>query len=283
MRKTQRILKSKRLTKAKENTPKSVERENTLSKPEASPVEDENVIKTKSGCYKCKICSKSCSTKYYLQQHLKSKICHKCTCSICNKVFNNKHQLRGHVRLHLGPFPCNICAREFYSKSGCDRHIKRVHHGVAAYKCDICSRLFKTNEGLKLHIRTHLYTGEKPFKCNDCGRAFSEESYLKKHMIIHAKRELFSCSVCSKQFSRKSTLKTHMSLHSKEKQNKCMNVKGFTMSDHMKTKMTSEQSHSTNRPFVCANCGKSFLRKDQWKGHSRKCHLKNITQEPRDI
>lgn len=103
---------------------------------------------------------------------------------------------------------------------------------------------FAQNYSTTIKSSTLYYnsTGEVPGKCvcNTCGKMFLTGGGLYKHKKIeHGRTEdLIPCPECDKKFVTQSALKRHM------------------------------PRHSTDRPHVCANCGKSYKHKDALGVHS---------------
>lgn len=114
---------------------------------------------------------------------------------------------------------------------------------------------FASERGLLQHTNRH----EKPFCCTEigCTRMYigwSTQKELKRHMnqyhpdpdafawkFPHVKKppSIFQCNLCTKQFTRANNLKTHQL-----------------------------REHGKERPFVCATCGKGFVRKYECDRHA---------------
>lgn len=131
--------------------------------------------------------------------------------------------------------------------------------------CTICDKEFYCRSQLKQHEITH--TGYKPHKCSVCSKSFNRVSNLNAHTKTHnltgalvlkrgpktsigKKRRLEPrniCSVCDRSFKAPSALSQH--------------------------KLT----HTSEKPFPCAFCDRTFNKKGNSKYHMQRRHSKFIT------
>lgn len=138
--------------------------------------------KKKPLLHKCYICSKLCSTRSILAEHMKSD---------CG---NNPQ------------YACNVCDKKFHTKSTLNLH-KTMHTGELPHSCSFCQKRFRTRGQLTVHTRTH--TGEKPFPCKVCGQRFTHRETLIAHLSRHIDMKRYKCYGCDQFFSCISGLKTH--------------------------------------------------------------------------
>lgn len=160
-------------------------------------------------------------------------------------------------------YKCNVCGKEYNSKSNCHRHLKS-HTNDKEYKCGYCGKGFTHKYEVRMHCRIH--TGEKPFKCPICTRGFNESGNLRRHMKIHVKDESpYKCGVCFKGFNNTARLNAHMKVHTGEIVCDTCNRKFNKISDlyrHIRI-------HTGERPYKCDFCDKTFCQKVNLVTHKR--------------
>lgn len=106
------------------------------------------------------------------------------------------------------------------------------------FRCNICNKTFSKRCYFTQHNKT-AHVGHKPFKCIKCGKKYQTQELLDDHMDKHNGDKPFKCEVpnCPKSFNHKTDLKRHSILH------------------------------TTEKPHVCQQCGKGFVRKDHLQKH----------------
>ncbi|MGH0173437.1 UNVERIFIED_CONTAM: hypothetical protein FKN15_065782 [Acipenser sinensis] len=301
----------------------------------AGKYESHTRVHTGEKPFHCDICHQPYSTKSNLTVHRKKhndetafhKKEHKCP--YCNKLHASKKTLTKHVKrfhpdnvqeflsikkkkseswkcdhqekFHLGPFPCDICGRQFNDTGNRKRHIEcthggkrkwtcficgksvrerlhlRVHHDDKRYECDECGKTFIRHDHLTKHRKIH--SGEKAHQCEECGRCFGRRDHLTvHHRSVHLgekvwqkyKGALHQCEVCKKEFKGKSSLEMHFRTHSGEKPYKCQIC---NQTFRIKKTLTKHMViHSDARPFNCPHCNATFKRKDKLKYHIDHVH-----------
>lgn len=139
-------------------------------------------------------------------------------------------------------YECDLCDFDGQKKCQILCHI-REHVRSQRHKCRTCSETFSTkmrlqNHSMKVHGRGVIGSVEynKASKCPVCNRLFSEER-MKFHIKLHETPNP-SCDKCAKVFRNQSALEKHLI-----------------------------SSHSTEKKFTCATCGKSFKKMTILKHH----------------
>ncbi|KAF6720280.1 Zinc finger and BTB domain-containing protein 41 [Oryzias melastigma] len=235
-----------------------------------------NKRKRKSASWECSICSKTFSRKPHLQEHM---ILHTqdrpFKCSFCDEFFKSRFaRLKHQEKFHLGPFPCEICGRQFNDSGNKKRHIECTHGGTRKWTCFICGKSVRERTTLREHLRIH--TGEKPHFCNICGQSFRHSSSYRLHLRVHRDDKRYECNECGKTFIRHDHLTKHQKIHSGEKTHQCEECgKCFRRHDHLtvhyKSVHLGEKVWQKYKTAVhqCEVCKKEFKGKSSLEMHFR--------------
>ncbi|XP_031639017.1 gastrula zinc finger protein XlCGF8.2DB-like [Contarinia nasturtii] len=165
------------------------------------------------------------------------------------------------------------CNREQHAKTkkpkgGKSKGSKKPSNGRASigqkkHKCHFCDYVTNQKSNLTTHIRRH--TGEKPFECEVCAKAFAHKMNLNRHKKIHGPKLPFRCLKCGHRFAEEAGKQTHENgCNSRRYVCYLCEYKSFVNSSlkhHMRLK------HTDDKPFQCANCGKKFIHKGNFKRH----------------
>ncbi|KAJ8390455.1 hypothetical protein AAFF_G00103900 [Aldrovandia affinis] len=251
-----------------------------------------SIKKRKSEGWKCDICHKSFTRRPHLEEHM---ILHSqdrpFKCAYCDDYFKSRFaRLKHHEKYHLGPFPCDICGRQFNDTGNRKRHIECTHGGKRKWTCFICGKSVRERTTLKEHLRIH--SGEKPHLCSICGQSFRHGSSYRLHLRVHHDDKRYECEECGKTFIRHDHLTKHKKIHSGEKAHQCEECgKCFRRHDHLTVHYRSvhlgEKVWQKYKAAVhqCEVCKKEFKGKSSLEMHFRthsgekpyRCHICNQT------
>lgn len=111
------------------------------------------------------------------------------------------------------------------------------------YTCNVCQEKFIKKKSFQHHSKfAHLPEDAEIFSCSQCSEDFVSEMDLQLHVVIAHPDDptsaVFRCPICPKQFTKKALLNRHFGIHS-----------------------------STDRPFVCEQCGKNFFHSSSFQAH----------------
>ncbi|XP_072844961.2 uncharacterized protein LOC110088026 [Pogona vitticeps] len=148
-------------------------------------------------------------------------------------------------------YPCPDCGRSFKRNSHLVRH-KRLHTGEKPYQCPECGKSFRQSTDVNTHRRIH--TGETPYRCNECGKSFRYRTGLVKHLRCHEEEKPQNCPECGKSFgcSWVSDAQQRGQLGGNDKCPHCdRSVERLDL-------VIQVANPTTEEPYECPDCGKSF-------------------------
>ncbi len=133
-------------------------------------------------------------------------------------------------------------------------------------KCDWNECDFVTKDRIRLLWHKNRHLGVKPFKCSKsgCDKAFYSRQKMWLHKrLVHETKSTIPCEwpECKSTFKTQSTLNKHMKNHRTpvEERPYVCEVSGCSYRAVSKQYMDKHQfTHSTHKPFKCAECGKAF-------------------------
>uniref|UniRef100_A0A1I7YDY9 GDNF-inducible zinc finger protein 1-like n=1 Tax=Steinernema glaseri TaxID=37863 RepID=A0A1I7YDY9_9BILA len=184
--------------------------------------------------YVCDLCEQSFTLKQNVQQH----------------IFNF-HGLRStspdrnHIDRRFKRFLCEKCDKIFKTKEMAENHFKKVHkkpvhNEKKILQCNYCQKVYPTNTQLKEHISI-VHFNERKFVCDQCGSAFGRRGGLRRHIQMVHIGTLYDCPYedCD-----------HPGY-------KCPKA----LAAHVRA------VHTGDRPFLCSQCDRSFVRRNDLKVH----------------
>ncbi|XP_067666519.1 zinc finger protein 585A-like isoform X2 [Haliotis asinina] len=139
------------------------------------------------------------------------------------------------------------------------------------YQCRLCPVAFATPLSLRGHMSSHRLP--KKFVCPICAKSFAHSSTLNYHVRKHKGDLRYKCDQCDKRFLKPFRLKAHiLSMHSSEKPFACRYCdKSFSSNMNLNR---HTRVHTGEKPFLCLLCGKRFRDNSSFSMH-RKYHNEN--------
>ncbi|XP_044727330.1 zinc finger protein OZF-like isoform X1 [Chrysoperla carnea] len=234
--------------------------------------EEENVTET----FNCEKCNKEFRKAWILSQHMYRKHrakplkCNKCKIKCYHSLHLKEHQELAHNTSNLTCKKCNqICSNIYKLK-----YHKCKQISSKLLQCSRCDKSFNDKQELKCHNKEEHVTLEKYVTCHICGKSVTKKN-IKVHLVIHEERNTIKCDVCSKTFLHQKNLERHVKvLHEKQirARNYLCNICGHAslsapfLRKHLRT-------HSTERPYACEHCDKTYRSELNLKEHVSKVHL----------
>ncbi|KAK7887145.1 hypothetical protein WMY93_026766 [Mugilogobius chulae] len=191
-------------------------------------------------------------------------------CPYCTKEFKKPSDLVRHIRIHTHekPFKCKQCYRAFAVKSTLTAHMK-THTGIKAFECQSCLKCFSTSGSMKVHMRLH--TGVRPFSCPHCDKIFRTSGHRKTHIASHFKNSQQKKHKFPRKASKTKVPKTNVPLPDIPLQEPIL-ITDFGLILSQTPRLAFQQYLdvvTTDRPFKCQFCNKSYKKSSHLKQHVR--------------
>ncbi|XP_067653491.1 uncharacterized protein [Haliotis asinina] len=186
-----------------------------------------------------------------------------CVCGLCGYKFVNVNLLTRHVKAHYRekPFSCDMCSKKYARRDELVKH-RMSHQAVVVNK--------PKQERRKFLPRTK--SGKYP--CHLCKEQFKTYQSRYTHVLCH---ESDDAATSKKVDTDKPRDKSRMSKPT-DKANVTCDVCGLVLSGprHL---VRHKLIHTNERPWLCQECGKSFLRSDDLRVHQRRQHSNIVNSD----
>lgn len=271
-----------------EGTPAQPSSKGTLTKP---PIpqriaqlsgRSSSVAKTVGGPLKCKACSETFGSAIAFRKHVawthKKKVCIQedgaYICAVCDyrtlkkSLFaahlERKHETWARKREISMVFPCEVCGFACRSKHSLQSHFIRKHTDTYEHSCQFCEKKFKVKGDLTNHVRFHHK--ERPINCDVCGKLCQNTGSLYVHQKWAHYKPKFECHICRRRMVTQENLDQHLiTQHEQREKIVCAQCgKTFTKKDSFKRHMAV---HTGSKPHPCPICTKPFARQSQLRQH----------------
>ncbi|XP_076288000.1 uncharacterized protein LOC143212765 isoform X3 [Lasioglossum baleicum] len=240
------------------------------------------ISRNSGGALKCKVCSEMFSSAISFRKHVawthKKKVCIQedgaYICAVCDyrtlkkslfaSHLERKHETWSRKRPNNMLFPCATCGFVCRSKHSLQSHFIRKHTDRYEHQCKFCSKKFKVKGDLTNHVRFHHK--ERPINCDVCGKLCQNSGSLYVHQKWAHYKPKYECHICKRRMVTQENLDQHLlTQHEKREKIVCAECgKTFTKKDSFKRHMAV---HTGCKPHSCLICNKPFARRSQLRQH----------------
>ncbi|XP_012284494.1 zinc finger protein 2-like [Orussus abietinus] len=240
------------------------------------------ILPDRACALKCKACSEIFGSVIAFRKHVawthKKKVCIKeegaYICAVCDyrtlkkslfaEHLERKHETWSRKRSNSMVFPCAACGFVCRSKHSLQSHFIRKHTNKYEHQCTFCPKKFKVKGDLTNHVRFHHR--EKPINCDVCGKLCQNTGSLYVHQKWAHYKPKYECNICKRRMVTQENLDQHMlTQHEQREKIVCAECgKTFGKKDSFKRHMAV---HSGCKPHPCLICNKPFARRSQLRQH----------------
>jgi transcription elongation factor Elf1 len=133
-------------------------------------------------------------------------------CNLCNHVSTSLEKYQEHNRTHLQiKFSCSYCGKQFLSQKSLSHHIYVRHTEEKGFICEWCGKHFHFWHSLRDHLCVHD-KGESIFQCDKCGKEYGSKASYDSHFCGHGEAS-YLCDVCGKSMKYFTSLRLHRLSH----------------------------------------------------------------------
>ncbi|CAN7978569.1 unnamed protein product, partial [Ixodes persulcatus] len=208
--------------------------------------------------FECKQCPKSFPHSGSLSIHMLEHISQEpCRCELLPKTFTELV----HILIYLTetPYKCKLHPQNFRTHEFFTIHI-RMHRGNKPYQCKHCFKAFLFNNNFTIHVQ--MQKDERPHKCELCLESFFNPEVLTRHVYEHTGQKPYQCKHCSKAFAASYSLKDQI-----RTQVKNLTGVSIVLKPLLELLRKATFKHTSEKPYGCKYCPKSFPRIASLKNH----------------
>ncbi|XP_035716621.1 zinc finger protein 433-like [Folsomia candida] len=219
--------------------------------------------------FACKLCPKTFTCKVGFWRHRRDY--HPSPENSSNTVRNEKNDTNLQVQ-------CEICRKTLKNPTTLNMHMRSMHTNKPKSVCCYCPKEFAYPSGLRRHTKSFHRSEQRPrFPCNfsGCGKTFLDKDYAVKHFKKeHTESPVrFPCTLCDKEFKSRLALNQHISQHTTEKPFVCAACgRRFATMGVLKAHERTHQEKSSRKEYKCLSCPQIFLCPTGLRNHVKSYH-----------